>query len=180
MSEPQPIHAVDVYRLFTAGDQKISLKRFKTKAPLEYTNITEESGLTISCADLVITREERNRFEEKHNIVPFETDMPDVFLYRNNYQDIKIMGERHKLGPIQANIVKHLHQYSQTNNPWAYGGELLKRAGAQSLRLSTVFNRHQNWRDIICSDRRGKYRLNIPILRPQGNKTSLDQLSLFH
>lgn len=179
MPEPQPIHSVDVFRIFTAEDKKVIIKRFKPRAPLEFMKIWEENGLPVSKSDLVITRDERNRFEEKHNIIPFESDAPEIFSYRNHYTDVKIMGERHKLGPVQANIVRELHQASNSLNPWLYGKTLLDRAGSKSIRLSGIFNHHKNWRDIICSDGRGRYRLNVPFVDPDKKEYSLIHPSLF-
>jgi hypothetical protein len=65
------------------------------------------------------------------------------------------------LGVVQAQVVRTLHAAALTDQPWLDGKRLLCEAGATSMRMSDVFKSKTGWRDLIVSDRRGRYRLRL-------------------
>ena len=77
-----------------------------------------------------------------------------------DYQEICCAGYRYRLGPIQAEVVRALHEAALAENPWQNGKTVLSAAGSKSLRMADVFKSQTNWRHLIRSDRRGGYQLN--------------------
>ena len=65
------------------------------------------------------------------------------------------------LGPIQARIVKNLHEDFMSGKEWSNGKKLLTTAQSSSMRMLDVFKSQNRWRELIVSDGRGNYRLNI-------------------
>lgn len=70
-------------------------------------------------------------------------------------------GYRFRLGPIQAQVVRALHEAALRGEAWQSGKAILSSAGSKSLRMADVFKSQQDWRELIRSDRRGGYRLNV-------------------
>jgi hypothetical protein len=65
------------------------------------------------------------------------------------------------LGQFQARVVKILHAAAMSGCPWQHGKAVLADAGSSCTRLSDLFKTQPEWRKLIQSDRRGRYRLNI-------------------
>ena len=99
----------------------------------------------------------------------FETGFSDgeagaeagAFLASSDYQQVRCNGRRFRLGPIQAQVVRALHEAALAGEPWRSGKALLSAAGARSLRMADVFKSQEGWRELFRSNRRGGYRLNI-------------------
>lgn len=83
---------------------------------------------------------------------------PD-FVHDDSYENVTLCGKAYRLGPKQAHIVKALHGASGTSNVWRKGRDLLDDAESETTHISDLFKNH---RGLIESDRRGKYRLNLP------------------
>lgn len=83
------------------------------------------------------------------------------FITANNYRHITINGCEFILGDIQANIVKQLHKAAFSENPWLYGKTMLNIAGSRSIRLRDIFKSKRKWEELILSDKRGYYCLNV-------------------
>ncbi|MBL3565794.1 hypothetical protein JMM61_13285 [Rhodovulum sulfidophilum] len=49
---------------------------------------------------------------------------------------VECLGCRFKLGPIQAEVVRALHEAAQADAPWQNGKAILSRAGSKSLRMT--------------------------------------------
>ena len=84
-----------------------------------------------------------------------------TFIHSADYLEVRCNGCRFKLGPIQAEVVRALHEAAQAGAPWQNGKAILSRAGSKSLRMADVFKSQKDWRQLIRSDRRGGYRLNL-------------------
>jgi hypothetical protein len=70
-------------------------------------------------------------------------------------------GDAFDLSGGLTNLVRLLHEASLTSDPWRNGKKLLEDAGYESLFIGDVFKRHSDWRELIESNRRGLYRLNL-------------------
>ena len=64
-------------------------------------------------------------------------------------------------GDVQAKILEMLHDASRSRNPWVHGKTLIYESGSQAIRLRDIFKHKHDWRNIIISNDRGYYRLNI-------------------
>lgn len=165
---PQPVIAADLWTVFRHGSGTI--ERFQPRSADGYVDLAEGvDSIPVTMQDLLVTREERDRFEAAHGLgagdAPEPKPAPDAgpgFIHRNNYAEIVIAGQEFQLGIIQAAIVKQLHEASQTDDTWCYGKGLLVKAGANTMRMVDLFKAKRNWRALIVSDGRGRYRLNLP------------------
>lgn len=84
------------------------------------------------------------------------------FTHDATYEHVEYCGRHFRFGRIQANIVRQLHEASETAMPWRRGEELLELAESGCYRLVDVFKSKPHWRELIHSDNRGAYRLAIP------------------
>jgi len=83
---------------------------------------------------------------------------PDL-VQENDYRIVKFRGRDFRLGPLQARVVKLLHDAQQRGEPWVYGKTLLHEAGSKGRRVSDLFKAKKDWRQVIDTGRRGFYRL---------------------
>jgi hypothetical protein len=123
-----------------------------------------ESGhIEVTRGDLVITAEERSRFEREHSVSgsPADTDAVQPFTHSRDYRDVSINGHTLRLSPLRAEVVRELHAAWQAGSAWIDGETLLLRAGSKGSRLVDVFAPVPDWRRLIISDRRGRWRLNL-------------------
>lgn len=154
------LHARDVSHLFRCGE--VHLESFRTpKADYAETWGDAQSGL-LMIGDLLVTREERDRFEIENGIAPGGPTMKEAaFIHSADYLEVRCNGCRFKLGPIQAEVVRALHEAALAGAPWQNGKAILSQAGSKSMRIADVFKSQKDWRHLIRSDRRGGYRLNL-------------------
>ena len=104
--------------------------------------------------------EERDRFEIETGFSPGEKPMEEaIFIYSAYYLEVRCNERRFKLGPIQAEVVRAMHEAVQAGEPWQNGKVILSRDGSKSLRMADVFKSQTDWRQLIRSDRCGGYRL---------------------
>lgn len=165
---PQAVISSDLWSVFRTGGGRIT--RFKPQAPDGYVDLAEGlDPMAITIHDLLVTRAERERFEAEYGLadkaVPQASSEPPAtpqFLHRDDYAEVVLNGEIFRLGPLQASVVRALHDASHTANPWRPGKELLTNCNAQTLRMVDLFKTKPNWRTLIASDGRGYYRLNLP------------------
>ena len=80
----------------------------------------------------------------------------------NDYREVRTAGLLFNLGPVQARVVKRLHEAATSPNPWCEGKLILGEAGSSSTRMADVFKSQPHWRRLIDSDGRGRYRLRVP------------------
>lgn len=130
----------------------------------------ERTNYRIKQKDLIVLREEVERFEEAwliqtshqsyDKVLAFHKDCK-AFTHSDHYQTVALGSKRFRFGMIQANVIRQLHEASQTKQPWIHGKILLDKAGSRCHQLKNLFNSKPDWRDCIESDGRGYYRLNI-------------------
>lgn len=157
------LYAHDAFRLFRAGE--VSLTEFRTPVAA-YASLRDEAGLLhVIIGDLLVRREERDRFERETGFrgAPERGILPPQlsdFRASPDYHEVHCAGHNFRLGPIQAQVVRALHEAARTGAPWVSGKSVLAAAGSRSLRMADVFKSQLHWRHLILSNRRGDYRLN--------------------
>lgn len=184
LNGPQAVVASDLWPVFRHGAGHIA--RFKPVTAHGYIELASHQGsIRITLDDLLVTRTERDRFElacgmglgepvaaaaHEHRPTAVEHSASgSPFVHRDDYSEVVFSGELFRLGPLQASVVRQLHEASLTANPWRPGKELLSNSSASTMRIVDLFKVKKNWRTLIVSDGRGNYRLNLqdrPAARP--------------
>jgi hypothetical protein len=155
----QDLRKHDVYRLFHEG--QLNIDRFEVNSP-GYTSVLHpEDGVRVRKDELVVRREERDRAASKHGLGGVTRSTATAFVQKNNFAEVTLGDTTYILGPIQARVVEILYDAATTEFPWLHGQRVLAEAGSKSTRLSDLFKKQPEWRKLIQSDKRGKYRLNI-------------------
>jgi hypothetical protein len=156
----QDLREYDAFRLFRDGE--VSIEVFATPAH-EYCYLLEPTdSITIRTSDVVVRREERDRVERQHGLVRAGIPRGPVFHQVNDYSEVRLSGLVFRLGQVQARVVKLLHRAALRGEPWCIGKALLGSAGSACTRLADLFKSQPHWRQLIESDRRGRYRLRLP------------------
>jgi hypothetical protein len=154
------LHARDVFQLFRCGELHVSA--FRTPRAGCAALHGEAKPVLVLIGDLLLRRDERDRFEIATGFSSGEPAMEEsTFIASVDYQEVRCNGHRFRLGPIQADVVRALHAAAQADAPWQNGKTMLAAAGSRSLKMSDVFKSQKHWRQLIRSNRRGGYRLNV-------------------
>lgn len=154
------LHARDAFQLFRCGE--VNLTDFRIPGA-DYATLCEDAvPVLVMIGDLLIRRDERDRFEIANGFSGTGASIEEpTFIASSDYQEVRCNGSRFKLGPIQAEVIRTLHEAALAGDPWQNGKTVLSSAGSKSLRMADVFKSQTNWRHLIRSDRRGGYRLNL-------------------
>lgn len=152
------LHVQDVFQLFRIG--KVSVTRFRTTKADYACFFGSREALTIRKPDLVLSREERDRFEAKSGFRGAAgVKQATAFHASADYHHVRCNGHEFQLGPIQAQVVRILHAAAQRGEPWQSGKAVLGEAGSRSLKMSDIFKSKKDWPLLIESNGRGAYRL---------------------
>ena len=155
----QDLRPHDVYRLF--HEQEILVQAFDAPQA-EYCSVLHpEEGIVVKREELVVRKEERDRAEAKHGLGGTPRSTETVFSQNNDFSEVTLGERTYTLGPFQAQVVRILYEAATTGSPWRHGKQVLAEAGSSSTRMADLFKTQPEWRMLIQSDRRGKYRLNI-------------------
>ncbi|WP_422927457.1 hypothetical protein [Singulisphaera sp. PoT] len=134
-----------------------------------------QPALLVRIEDLMVLAQDRAEFEREYRLRPYDVEGCAAgplaeFLASDDYRHIRINGEEHHFGDVQAHVIKILHAASLGRSPWVHGKTLLDGAGSHAARLRDVFKSKRDWRRVILSDKRGSYRLNVPWMaaEPEG------------
>jgi hypothetical protein len=152
----------DAYRLFR--DQIAVIDAFDAASGEYRVLLHPEDGIEVRLDDLVVHREERDRFERTQR-PPLPRMNGHAFKVLGDYKEVIVAGRSFHLGACQAEVVRLLHEAAKTEEPWRYGKAVLAAAGSSCTRMADLFKSQRHWRELIASDGRGHYRLAIP-LRP--------------
>lgn len=152
------LHVQDVFQLFRLGE--VSITRFRT-AKADYACFYgSRESLTIRKPDLMLRREERDRFEAATGFGGASgMKLAGGFHASADYQSVRCHGREFRLGPIQAQVVRILHAAAKRGDPWQSGKAVLSQAGSRSLKMADVFKSKKDWPLLIESNGRGAYRL---------------------
>lgn len=141
----------DIYLLFKDKNSKIPIRGFEDmNTPPIYAEF----------CDLIIPFEAIEDFEHIYCDPTIPT--PELQPLSEDFTCFLWRGREYKFGEMQARVIKRLWQARENGSPWVYGKYLLTDAGSGSNKLQSIFNHNQDWRNIILSDHKGKYRLNLP------------------
>jgi hypothetical protein len=121
-----------------------------------------EEGVPVKIEELVISRDERDRVEKQHGLLKAASKAQQRLIPKNDFEEITLGARTYNFGPIQAKVVRILYEAANTESPWRHGKQVLAEAGSSCTRLADLFKTQPDWRELIQSDRRGKYRLNLP------------------
>jgi hypothetical protein len=152
------LHVQDVFQLFRIGE--VSVTRFRTTKADYACFFGSRETLTIRKPDLVLSREECDRFEAKSGFRRAAgVKQAKAFHASADYHHVRCNGHEFQLGPIQAQVVRILHAAAQRGEPWQSGKAVLGEAGSRSLKMSDLFKSKKDWPLLIESNGRGAYRL---------------------
>lgn len=154
----QDIRPQDAYRLFHEGALRI--ERFDAPADRYCIVQQPENGVLIKTEELVVRREERDRAESRHGLGGTQRAAEIVFEHRHDFSEVVLGDRTYILGSIQARVVRILYEAATNGKPWQHGKAVLAEAGSSCTRLSDLFKAQKDWRKLIQSDKRGRYRLN--------------------
>lgn len=166
LNGPQPIRAEDVWRILQ--DKIGSISSFSTAHPNSVLQVCEGvAPLRLTLNQLLITRDERDRFEREYELSVADSDskQTSVFTHSSNYSEVTLRGERFSLGAAQACVIRELHAAYLRGEIWLNQQDLLQSC-AKSTRLVDLFKSQPNWRDLFVLDGRGACRLSLPDQAP--------------
>jgi hypothetical protein len=148
--------ARDAFVLFRDGE--VGVGSFQAESG-QYIDTMDLEPFLVREADLVISRAERDRFEQSLRLSSPSSTTAGLLRHTDDYREVRLGEQVFHLGPIQAGVVKHLHAAAIDGRPWCAGKAVLAAAGSQSMRLADVFKSQSRWRRLIQSNGRGQYRL---------------------
>src|SRR4051812_11292190 len=112
----QDLQERDVFRLFRQG--QFDVVQFHALEH-EYCHLIPPTGSVSICREeLLVRREERDRVEAKHDLVRKGSAAPPSVQQSNDYRQVRTAGLSFNLGPVQARVVKRLHEAATSSNPW--------------------------------------------------------------
>lgn len=151
------LHDRDACSLFRNG--QTSVDSFHADEGM-YVCLIEPTGtLDVRMEDVVVRREERDRVEARERLLAPADGASGATIFSDDFRDVRLGTQRFQLGPIQAEVIRRLHMAQSAGEPWCHGKALLTGAGSRSLRMADVFKSQPDWRRLIRSDGRGRYRL---------------------
>jgi hypothetical protein len=154
------LHASDVFQLYRTGEAHLNEFRHARTgyACLMY----DHAPIYVVIGDLLLRRDERDCFELQSGFrAAGATQEEPTFLVSRDYKEVRCSGHLFQLGAIQATVVRALHEAALAGQPWQSGKRILSAANSKSMRMADVFKSKETWRELIKSDGRGNYRLNI-------------------
>jgi len=167
LNGPQPLSRSSLLEIFRCGQAEVA--GFRTSPAGSYLDIqTHVGAITVRREDLIVTREERDRFEREHRLIDGSREPAlDGVEHSADFSRVHIAGEWHSFGPRQSAVLRHLKSAGESDHPWVSGKTLLADSGAATMRLIDLFKRKPVWRQIIIADGKGCYRLNPQLLSPE-------------
>lgn len=128
-----------------------------------------QPAVCVRLHDLVVLEKDREKFEKSYNIEASNIQalhpdkVPPHFIASEDYRYVKLDGLEYHLGDVQARIIEILHDAAQSHKPWVHGKTLIFESSSSATRLRDVFKNKPNWHNLLISNRRGYYRLNVPM-----------------
>ncbi|MDP2357726.1 MAG: hypothetical protein Q8M31_16905 [Beijerinckiaceae bacterium] len=159
----------DVHQVFRAGETQV--RAFHVDDG--YCHVVEPSDpVSLRREDLLVRQEERTKVER--HILKADRETPPTWdvMQTNDYQQVSFSGLQFHFGPIQASVVRILDSAARDGSPWRHGKLVLAEAGSASVRMADIFKSQPDWRRLILSDGRGRYRLAAQGDGPAGSAIS--------
>lgn len=133
--------------------------------------------------NLIVLKEDCQKFERVYNVQQNNVQKlrggnqePD-FTFSEDYRYLKLNDIEYHLGDVQARVIEHLHDASQSHKPWVHGKTLIHESGSGAVRFRDIFKNKSNWRKLIISNERGCYRLNLPMHQLNDCSVELSDIS---
>ena len=154
----------EIYRLFRNPKTATTITSHKIKYP-------QAPDIKIEFDDLVFFIECIKDFEERI-MVRKESDFQ---IATSDFTCIIWRGKELKFGETQGKIIKQLWQARENGELWVYGKHILTTIGCGSTRIQSIFRNHRTWREIVTTDSKGRYRLNLPPKKELSSRINLSQ-----
>ena len=152
------LYARDVFQVFRDG--AVEVRHFRTPRAHYARLWNDTEHLLVRGVNLLLRREERDRFEAESGFsFTHDASHAGAFQASADYHDVTCNGHRFRMGAIQAQVIRALHEAARAGEPWQSGKEILAVAGSRSLKMADVFKSQTHWRALIESNGRGAYRL---------------------
>ncbi|MBN9023632.1 MAG: hypothetical protein J0H08_16410 [Rhizobiales bacterium] len=172
LNGPQPLCRTSLLSIFRDGLAEVG--SFRTERPGGYVRVASGvPAVIVRREDLIVTREERDRFEGAHNGGADANQTVSDAWHNDDFTSVRVDNEWHSFGPKQAAVLRLLKAAAETDNPWRDGKRLLDDAGATTIRLIDLFKRKPAWRRLVLADGKGRYRLNAEFLSPERRRIRL-------
>jgi hypothetical protein len=173
LNGPQPLLRTTLLAIFRDGQAEV--RAFRYQRPNTYLHIRSDvAAIVVRRDDLIVTREERDRFEREHGAPPAPEALPIAEISHNeDFSKVYVAGEWHSFGPKQAAVLRLLKHASDANDPWRDGKRLLGDIGSTTLRLADLFKRRSVWRQLVQADGKGSYRFAATALSPERRRIRL-------
>jgi hypothetical protein len=163
LNGPQPLQRTSLLEIFREGQAEV--RAFRSERPNKHLYVWSGApAVIVRREDLILTREERDRFEREHAV---STGEPSAVWHNDDFTRVRVANEWHSFGPKQAAVLRLLKAASDGGNPWLDGKRLLEEADAATMRLIDLFKRKPAWRQLVEADGKGRYRLSSDLLSPE-------------
>jgi len=178
LNGPQPLLRSSLLAIFRDGQAEV--RAFRHQRPNTYLHIRSDvAAIAVRRDDLIVTREERDRFECEHGAAS-ATDEPPTGTANWHSQDfsrVLLAGTWHKFGKKQAAVLRSLKAAGDRGERWCDGQKILNEVDSSSMRLVDLFKYKPVWRQLIETDGNGGFRLNAAMLSPERPRVRLFRLS---
>jgi hypothetical protein len=173
LNGPQELLRSSLLTIFRDGQAEV--RAFRQQEPKTYLHVRfDVSGILVRRDDLIVTREERDRFEREHGATSAPEPLPVAEISHNDdFTKVCVAGEWHSFGPKQAAVLRLLKLASEADDPWRDGKRLLGDVGATTLRVADLFKRRPVWRQLVQADGKGSYRFAVTALSPERRRIRL-------
>ncbi len=174
LNGPQPLQRSSLLEIFRDGQAEV--RAFRAAHPNTYLHVRSDvREMVVRRDDLIVTREERDRFEREHGKVSRPGAPPAAadFWHSEDFTSVRVDSEWHRFGPKQAAVLRLLKAAGETDNPWCDGKRLLDDADSSTMRLLDLFKRKPAWRQLVQADGKGRYRLHAALLSPERRRIRL-------
>lgn len=167
LNGPQPLLRSSLLAIFRDGQAEV--RAFRQQQPNTYLHVRSDVvAVVVRRDDLIVTREERDRFEREHGSASTPEAMPIMEISHNDdFTKVRVAGEWHSFGPKQAAVLRLLKIASGTDDPWRDGKRLLRDVGSTTLRIADLFKRRSVWRQLVLADGKGSYRFAATVPSPE-------------
>ena len=173
LNGPQPLLRSCLLKIFRDGGAEV--QAFRTAQPKTYLRVRPNvAPVAVRRDDLIVTREERDRFEREHcAVVPPASGPTAAISHNDDFTKVQVDGQWHDFGPKQAAVLRLLKLASDTEDPWRDGKRLLGDVGSTTLRLADLFKRRTVWRQLVEADGKGRYRFAATASSPEFRRVRL-------
>jgi len=173
LNGPQPLLRSSLLAIFRDGQAEV--RAFRCQRPNTYLHIgSGVAAIVVRRDDLLMTREERDRFEREHGAASAPEPLVVAEISHNDdFSKVCVAGQWHSFGPKQAAVLRLLKLASEADDPWRDGKRLLADIGSTTLRLADLFKRRPVWRQLVQADGKGSYRFTATALSPERRRIRL-------